>query len=177
MGAQQSQGPARYTAARSVHCWWEPDSKAKKEHVTAFCNAVTVKKSTPGSYFMMTGFPGGYGGVQEMDCTSDGAVVKRVLFSVWDHSSEMYQGKADPRLVPAAERVEVLYAAPFVQINRFGGEGTGAQCIWETQSDRFKISWRWMLVTECTCTDAHSLSQRSQDLQINVCGIFRELPR
>ena len=83
--------------------------------------------------------------MQEMERASDGRVARRVLFSVWDHSSEMYQERDDPRLVPAGERVEVLYAAPFVTINRFGGEGTGAQCIWDTSSEETSSDSCWSL--------------------------------
>eukprot|EP00930_Biecheleria_cincta_P083995 TRINITY_DN73498_c0_g1_i1.p1 TRINITY_DN73498_c0_g1~~TRINITY_DN73498_c0_g1_i1.p1 ORF type:complete len:426 (-),score=41.44 TRINITY_DN73498_c0_g1_i1:94-1371(-) len=112
---------SRYRAARSVHLWWKPSGEGD---IVAFYNEVRVTQSTPGSYFMVCGFDGGYFGIQEMPDLSH-----RVLFSVWDASSEMYQGKDDPRLVPLDDRVQILNQASDVLVQRFGGEGTGAQCL------------------------------------------------
>eukprot|EP00931_Biecheleriopsis_adriatica_P103058 TRINITY_DN77947_c0_g1_i1.p1 TRINITY_DN77947_c0_g1~~TRINITY_DN77947_c0_g1_i1.p1 ORF type:complete len:427 (-),score=65.31 TRINITY_DN77947_c0_g1_i1:261-1541(-) len=120
---KESESP--FKAARSVHLWWKP--AREPADVTTFCNAIQVLRSTPGSYFMACGFDGGYFGIQEM---MDGS--RRVLFSVWDKSSEMYQGKDDPRLVAPEDRVQVLSQASDVEVKRFGGEGTGAQCIDDT---------------------------------------------
>jgi len=110
-----------YRAARSVHLRWKPKGE---EDITAFYNEVRVETSTHGSYFMVCGFPGGYFGIQEM---LDGS--HRVLFSVWDASSQLYQGRDDPRLIAKEDRVEILSQAPDVLVQRFGGEGTGAQCL------------------------------------------------
>lgn len=115
-------GNSQYQAARSVHLWWEPSEKDTE--IVSFYNQVQVKCSTPGSYFMVCGFSGGYLGVQEM---CDG--MHRVLFSVWDASSEMHHGRDDPSEITLEERVEVLHEASDVLVKRFGGEGTGAQCL------------------------------------------------
>merc|ERR1719291_1070468 len=73
---------------------------------------------------MACGFNGGYFGIQD-----HGNGHHRVLFSIWDAGSEMCQGRDDPSGVDAADRVEVLHAASDVEVKRFGGEGTGAQCL------------------------------------------------
>ena len=100
-------------AARSVHLGYQaPDAML-------FYNEMMVLESTPGSYFMAAGWNTGYFGIQEL---SDGRKV--ILFSVWDPT----QGD-DPNAVKQDERVECLYNAPDVRIRRFGGEGTGGQCM------------------------------------------------
>merc|ERR1711973_521394 len=52
----------------------------------------------------------------------------RILFSVWDTDSEMNTGCDDPQDIDVKKRVSIVYAAPHVHVQRFGGEGTGAQC-------------------------------------------------
>ena len=100
-------------AARSVHLWYPaPDA-------FIFYNEMTVLASTPGSYFMACGWNTGYFGVQEL---VDGSKV--VLFSVWDPT----QGN-DPRAVDLKDRVECLHSDQHMKIKRFGGEGTGGQCL------------------------------------------------
>jgi hypothetical protein len=107
-GPATEQAPPR--AARSVHLSY-PAAPA-----TAFYNEVTIRQSTPGSYFMCCGFSHGYFGMQDLGDH------KILLFSVWDPT------KGDkPGNVPDAERVEVLYQGEGVAIKRFGGEGTGGQ--------------------------------------------------
>ena len=100
-------------AARSVHLGYQaPDAML-------FYNEMTVLESTPGSYFMAAGWNTGYFGIQEL---SDGRKV--ILFSVWDPT----QGD-DPNAVKQEERVECVYNSPDVRVRRFGGEGTGGQCM------------------------------------------------
>ncbi len=100
-------------AARSVHLGYRaPDA-------VLFYNEMTVLQSTPGSYFMAAGWNTGYFGIQEL---SDGRKV--ILFSVWDPTKG-----DDPSAVKQEERVECLHQAPDVRIRRFGGEGTGGQCM------------------------------------------------
>eukprot|EP00927_Polykrikos_kofoidii_P057183 TRINITY_DN51300_c0_g1_i1.p1 TRINITY_DN51300_c0_g1~~TRINITY_DN51300_c0_g1_i1.p1 ORF type:complete len:459 (-),score=47.22 TRINITY_DN51300_c0_g1_i1:77-1327(-) len=129
MSSEKSRGQSpRYKAARSVHTWW----KASDEDVSAFYNEACVCSTVRGSYFMACGFDGGYFGIQEL---VDGR--RRVLFSVWDVSSEMNQGRDDPTRISKEDRVQILYQAPDVHVQRFGGEGTGAQCFddaigWDT---------------------------------------------
>lgn len=106
---------ARPRAARSVHLGWQaPEGRA-------FYNELTVRESTPGSYFMACGWNTGYFGIQELNSPTN----KVVIFSVWDPT----RGD-DPNAVPDAQRVEVLHSDPDVRIRRFGGEGTGGQCMW-----------------------------------------------
>ena len=95
-------------AARSVHLAYAAPPSLE------FYNEVTVRQSTPGSYFMVCGFANGYFGIQEK---GDGKKVG--LFSVWDPTVGN-----DPKKV-AEKRVEVLFAGEGVAIQRFGGEGTG----------------------------------------------------
>lgn len=100
-------------AARSVHLHWlAPECEA-------FYVEAVVERSAPGSYFMMGGWSGGYFGVQEL---TDGKKV--AIFSVWDPTKG-----DDPKAVKPEERVELLYEGEGVRIKRFGGEGTGGQCM------------------------------------------------
>jgi hypothetical protein len=113
-GAAESIGgkePAR--AARSVHLKWEAAESA------AFYLETTVEQTTPGSYFMACGWSGGYFGIQEV---RDGKKV--VIFSVWDPTKG-----DDPKAVTPEQRVELLHEGEGVRIKRFGGEGTGGQCM------------------------------------------------
>ena len=104
-----------YRAARSVHLSYPaPDG-------ILFYNELVVEQSTPGSYFMACGWNTGYFGIQEL---GDGRKV--ILFSVWDPTSG-----DDPGAVKPEDRVEVLFSAPEARIRRFGGEGTGGQCMME----------------------------------------------
>lgn len=100
-------------AACSIHLGY-PAPEA-----TLFYNEMTIEKSTAGSYFMAAGWNTGYFGLQEL-----GQGKKIVLFSVWDPTKG-----DDPKNVPLEERVECLHQAEDVQIKRFGGEGTGGQCL------------------------------------------------
>ena len=115
-------------AARSVHLQWTaPECKA-------FYIEMVVKQSTSGSYFMACGWNGGYFGIQEL-----GAGRKVAILSVWDIS------KGDnPNAVKHEDRVEVLHEGQGVRIKRFGGEGTGGQCMldwpWDIgQTNRFLV--------------------------------------
>jgi hypothetical protein len=106
----ESQEPPQ--AARSVHLWYPtPDANL-------FYNEMVVEKSTVGSYFMACGGDSGYFGIQEL-----AAHRKVILFSVWDAAD------AEKSKIGQEERVECLYQAPDVKVRRFGGEGTGGQCM------------------------------------------------
>jgi hypothetical protein len=91
-----------------------------------FALEMAIERSTRGSYFMACGWNTGYFGLQEL---GDGRKV--AIFSVWDPT----RGD-DPNAVDAADRVELLHADPEARIKRFGGEGTGGQCM---------IDWPWEL--------------------------------
>jgi len=104
-------GPAR--AARSVHLKWDAVPG------NAFYVEMTVEQSTRGSYFMACGWTGGYFGIQEL---GDGR--KAAIFSVWDAAKG-----DDPKAVRPEDRVELLHEGEGVRIKRFGGEGTGGQCM------------------------------------------------
>jgi hypothetical protein len=96
-----------------VHLQW---SAAESE---AFYVEATVEQSTPGTYVSAIGWSGGYFGVQEL---RDGKKV--AIFSVWDPTKG-----DDPKAVKPEERVELLHEGEGVRIKRFGGEGTGGQCM------------------------------------------------
>lgn len=121
----QERGPR---AARSVHWGWlAPDAEV-------FTTAMVVQESVPGSYFMAAGWNTGYFGIQEL---GDGRKV--IIFSVWDPTTG-----DNPNAVTPEERVECLYSDPEMRIRRFGGEGTGGQCMgefnWEIgQTNRFLV--------------------------------------
>lgn len=102
-----------FRAARSVHWGWAaPDA-------TLFYNEMIIDESTRGSYFMACGWNTGYFGIQEL---SNGKKV--AIFSVWDPTKG-----DDPNAVTTEKRVELLHEGDGVRIKRFGGEGTGGQCM------------------------------------------------
>ncbi len=120
---------AESRAARSVHLGY-PAPPA-----VAFSIEMTVRESTAGSYFMAAGWDTGYFGLQEL---AGGRKV--IIFSVWDPT----QGD-NPEAVTAEDRVACLFQADDVRIKRFGGEGTGGQCMgdfpWEPgQAYRFLVT-------------------------------------
>ncbi|HEV8544522.1 MAG TPA: DUF3472 domain-containing protein [Verrucomicrobiae bacterium] len=124
----QAAEPGQPRAARSVHLGW-PGPEAE-----IFCNSMVVDRSVPGSYFMACGWDTGYFGIQEL---GDGKKV--IIFSVWDPT----KGN-DPNKVESEQRVECLFNDPEMRIKRFGGEGTGGQCIgdfsWKTgETNRFLV--------------------------------------
>ncbi|RME90600.1 MAG: DUF3472 domain-containing protein, partial [Verrucomicrobia bacterium] len=94
--------------------WQAPEGRG-------FYLELTVRQSTAGSYFMACGWNTGYFGIQELNSPTN----KVVLFSVWDPT----RGN-DPNAVPEEQRVQVWHSDPDVRIRRFGGEGTGGQCMW-----------------------------------------------
>lgn len=124
----RSAEPSEPRAARSVHWGWPaPDAEI-------FLTSMVVGRSTPGSYFMACGWNTGYFGIQEL---AEGKKV--VIFSVWDPTAG-----DDPNQVATEERVECLFSDPAMRIRRFGGEGTGGQCMgdfdWQLgQTNRFVV--------------------------------------
>src|SRR6185436_7189632 len=116
-------------AARSVHLAYPaPEGDL-------FYNEMVVEQSVNGSYFMACGWNTGYFGIQQLGSPTN----KVVIFSVWDPT------KGDnPNAVKSEDRVEVLFQGAGVRIKRFGGEGTGGQCMtpfeWRTgETNRFAI--------------------------------------
>ena len=105
-------------AARSVHLHFAAADG------DLFYNEVTVEQTTGGSYFMACGWNTGYFGMQQLGSTTN----KVVIFSVWDPSKG-----DDANKVPLDQRVELLHEGEGVKIKRFGGEGTGGQCLWPYQ--------------------------------------------
>ena len=101
-------------AARSVHLGYPaPDGDL-------LYTEMVIRESVNGSYFMAAGWNTGYFGLQQLDSPDK----KVVLFSVWDPTHG-----DDPAVVKPEDRVELLYESPGVRIRRFGGEGTGGQCM------------------------------------------------
>jgi len=120
---------AGYRAARSVHLGYQAPE------CSAFCLEMVVKRSVPGSYFMACGWGGGYFGIQEL---ANGRKV--AIFSVWDPTAG-----DDPNAVKAEDRVECLFEGEGTRIKRFGGEGTGGQCMmdfnWKSgETNRFIVT-------------------------------------
>lgn len=113
-GHAQESTPAKPRAARSVHLSYP----APEGNV--YYNEMTVEATTPGSYFMACGWDTGYFGIQQLTRSDE----KVVLFSVWDPTHG-----DDPNAVKTEDRVEVLYEGEGVRVRRFGGEGTGGQCM------------------------------------------------
>ena len=141
-----------YQAARSVHVWWQGLEAASEQPTacTVFQCSVTVNETVPGSYFACCGFNGGYFGVQD-----HGGGHTRILFSAWDTGSEMNTGRDDPTEIVTGKRVKVLYQAPHVHVQRFGGEGTGAQC--------FDDKTGWTVGTGIDMCIVHRLCADSKD--------------
>lgn len=116
-------------AARSVHLGWlAPEGEW-------FYTEMVVAETTAGSYFMACGWNTGYFGIQ--DLMEPGKKV--VIFSVWDPTAG-----DDPSAVKVEDRVELLHEGAGVRIRRFGGEGTGGQCMmdldWQVgQTNRFLV--------------------------------------
>ncbi len=120
---------AEIRAARSVHLGYPaPEGNL-------FYTEMVIDDSVNGSYFMACGWNTGYFGLQQLDRPDD----KVVIFSVWDPTNG-----DDPSVVKTEDRVELLFEGEGVRIRRFGGEGTGGQCMapfpWKTgQTNRFLI--------------------------------------
>jgi hypothetical protein len=166
--AGDDDAPKPFRAARSVHLSFPaPEGEF-------FYNEVVVEQSVNGSYFMACGWNTGYFGIQQLDSPDK----RVVIFSVWDPAKG-----DDPNVVKTEERVEVLHEGEGVRIKRFGGEGTGGQCMapfaWKVgETNRFLIRgevqekktaytawiWRpdrsdwWKLATFRTRTDGKPLS-------------------
>lgn len=120
---------AEIRAARSVHLGY-PAAEGD-----LFYTEMVIDESVNGSYFMACGWNTGYFGLQQLNREGD----KVVIFSVWDPTTG-----DDPGAVQTEDRVEVLHSDAGVRIKRFGGEGTGGQCMapfaWELgQTNRFLI--------------------------------------
>jgi hypothetical protein len=111
--AESIGGKAPARAARSVHLQWSATE------CEAFYVEAKVVQSTGGTYVSAIGWSGGYFGIQEL---RDGKKV--AIFSVWDPTKG-----DDPKAVKPEERVELLHEGAGVRIKRFGGEGTGGQCM------------------------------------------------
>jgi hypothetical protein len=112
LAAAETNPPPR--AARSVHLGYPaPEGDL-------FYNEMVVTESVNGSYFMACGWNTGYFGIQQLGNPTN----KVAIFSVWDPTKG-----DDPRAVKTEDRVELLYEGAGVRIKRFGGEGTGGQCM------------------------------------------------
>ncbi len=119
-------------AARSVHLRYPaPEGDL-------FYNEMVVTESVNGSYFMACGWNTGYFGIQQLGSSTN----KVAIFSVWDPTKG-----DDQKAVKLEDRVELLYEGAGVRIKRFGGEGTGGQCMtpfaWKIgETNRCKVKSR-----------------------------------
>lgn len=110
----QAAEPVEFLAARSVHLGYPaPEGEL-------FYTEMAIEQSVNGSYFMAAGWNTGYFGVQQLGSPTN----KVVIFSVWDPTTG-----DDPNSVKGEDRVELLHEGEGVRIKRFGGEGTGGQCM------------------------------------------------
>lgn len=84
-----------------------------------FYNEIEVPKEGEimHSYYMAAGFGEGYFGMQFNSPTE-----RRVLFSVWSPFDTQ-----DPKLIPEADRIQMLRRGEDVHIGEFGNEGSGGQ--------------------------------------------------
>ncbi len=101
----------------SVHLWF--NRLPTKNDIKWFYNEITVPKGQDvvGSYYMATGFSGGYFGIQVNSPTE-----RKILFSVWSPY------KTDnPNSIPAEFRINLLKKGNGVNAQKFGNEGSGGQ--------------------------------------------------
>lgn len=101
----------------SVHLWY--DRLPTSGNIKWFYNEVIVPvgEDVVGSYYMATGFSGGYFGIQVNSPTE-----RKILFSVWSPY------KTDnPSTIPAEYQVRLLKKGDGVTAQSFGGEGSGGQ--------------------------------------------------
>lgn len=103
--------------ARSVHLQYP----RVEGGATAIRGTATVTETQTNSYYCILGWNTGYCGIQDK-----GAAGNILIFSVWE-PSDPFDFKARPENVKDEIRAHVLYAAPKVDVARFGGEGTGAR--------------------------------------------------
>jgi hypothetical protein len=83
---------------------------------------------------MVCGWDTGYFGIQQLRGNR-----KVAIFSVWDPAKG-----DDPNAVNSEDRVEIIFEGEGARIKRFGGEGTGGQCMidfnWNSgETNRFLI--------------------------------------
>ncbi len=87
--------------------------------IAYYYNEITVPAGNDvvGSYFMATGFSGGYFGIQ-VNADKE----RRVLFSVWSPFQT-----DDPSAIPEGQRIKLQRKGPEVNAGEFGNEGSGGQ--------------------------------------------------
>lgn len=101
--------------ARSVHLQYQGwEGKAK-----IFYIEITPLQMAPGTYFCALAFDGGYCGLQLLPDNQHCAI-----FSVWE-PSDPFDFAAHPDAVDESKRAKDLYHGECVDVQRFGGEGTG----------------------------------------------------
>lgn len=115
---------------RSIHLSWANSEKIK-EGIELYYMEMKIQQSANGSYFMATGFNGGYFGLQQLFQEDR----KIAIFSVWEPSNGQ-DLTADQAAVPEDERVKVLASGKNVYVTRFGNEGTGGKS---------KIPFQWKI--------------------------------
>ncbi len=114
-----------------------------------FYNEVTVPEGSdvPGSYYMATGFSGGYFGIQAKSPTE-----RWILFSVWSPFSTN-----NPKEIPEEFRVKLLKKGADVHGGEFGGEGSGGQSyrkyFWKTG-----VTYRFLIKGEPAENDSTDFS-------------------
>jgi len=114
-------------------------------NATIFENQINVSASIIDTYFGMVGHNWGYGGIQMQGTTS----TKAGIFSIWDQGTE--------------ESTMYAYNAglSIQKMGRFGGEGTGAQ---------FLFNYNWNFGTNYRC--AYRVFQESDGVHLRLNAFF-----
>lgn len=121
-GAGENLSPEELAArqARSVHLYYGNDPDGI---ISVAAATVTVRETYNGSYFAVLVWDGGYCGIQDH---LEGA--HTIIFSVWD-PVDPSDYAATPDTVDEDIRAKIVYSAPELSVDRFGGEGSGVRTI------------------------------------------------
>lgn len=98
--------PSGEPVLNAEHIWWHSKTGgASTENIEWFYNEITVEDVAPYTYYMATGFAGGYMGIQHHNSESE----RYAIFSVWDQATS----------------ATIEDSGDDVVVARFGMEGTG----------------------------------------------------
>lgn len=132
--------------ARSVYLNYE-----YKESIL-YHNEILIEESFDGTYFCVCGFHIGYFGIQQCDSPND----KIALFSVWDSKDD------NPNAISKEKQAYVINSNPNTKIQRFGGEGSGIQCI-------YRYPWEINKIYQCEVR-----STEKEDGRISYAAFIKE---
>jgi hypothetical protein len=131
----------------SVHMGYDYN---KTDTAEWFYNEVTVPEGMDhtASYFMVSGFRGGYFGIQPQPSATTTNPKVRVLFSVWAPFNT-----DDPASIPDSLKVAIVKGGDGVKIQSFGGEGSGTQTFISTNANETPVDKQvvWKTGTTYKC--------------------------